>query len=298
MMFGFEDQFEYIECSECGCLQIMQLPADLSKYYPAEYYSFSTLKEHGALKRFFKRRRAAYALGKGNFIGRLAAGRYGIPPMVNWIKRAGVDLNDPVLDVGCGNGALLLEMSASGFSNLTGVDPYIERDLHYKSGVRVLKRTLQELDDSWDLIMLHHSFEHVLQPLQTLRDIHRILNHGRYALIRIPVAGSEVWRMYGADWVQLDAPRHLFLHTRKSVEIMAVEVGFAVSDIVYDSTAFQFWGSEQYRRGIPLRDNRSYAVDPQRSIFTQADIRAFEADARSLNEKEKGDQACFYLRKI
>jgi len=40
MMYGFRDEFEYYECPVCGCLQIQQVPSDLSKYYPRDYYSF------------------------------------------------------------------------------------------------------------------------------------------------------------------------------------------------------------------------------------------------------------------
>lgn len=41
MMFGFGEEFAYFECSKCGCLQISEIPVDISKYYPSDYYSFS-----------------------------------------------------------------------------------------------------------------------------------------------------------------------------------------------------------------------------------------------------------------
>ena len=34
MMFGFKDRFEYLECGRCGCLQLKDVPSDLSRYYP------------------------------------------------------------------------------------------------------------------------------------------------------------------------------------------------------------------------------------------------------------------------
>ena len=34
MMFKLKGCFEYFECANCGCLQIKQIPADISKYYP------------------------------------------------------------------------------------------------------------------------------------------------------------------------------------------------------------------------------------------------------------------------
>jgi len=78
--------------------------------------------------------------------------------------------------------------------------------------------------------------------------------------------------------------------------VLAKQAGWEILQVVYDSTAFQFWGSEQYQRDIPLLDPRSYQVNPAASIFTRADIAAFESRARKLNEDGRGDQACFYLR--
>lgn len=44
MMYGFGDTFEYIECAQCGCLQIREIPDDLSKYYPENYWAFQGKK--------------------------------------------------------------------------------------------------------------------------------------------------------------------------------------------------------------------------------------------------------------
>ena len=130
-----------------------------------------------------------------------------------------------------------------------------------------------------------------------MHHIVRLLKPEGVALVRIPVADSWAWRHYGADWVQLDPPRHLFLHTRRSMDLLAAAAGLKVERVVHDSTAFQFWGSEQYRRGIPLQDPRSYARNPRASAFSAGEIRTFEARAAELNACGEGDQACFYLRR-
>src|SRR6478609_9592522 len=42
MMFGFRDPFNYVECKECGTVQIEEIPGNIEKYYPDNYYSYST----------------------------------------------------------------------------------------------------------------------------------------------------------------------------------------------------------------------------------------------------------------
>jgi hypothetical protein len=135
-------------------------------------------------------------------------------------------------------------------------------------------------------------------PAAALGEVRRLLRPGAFALIRIPLAGSFAWREYGPDWVQLDAPRHLHLHTLASMRLLAERASFEVDRVEFDSTGFQFWGSEQYRRGIALFDARSYAVAPRRAVFSPAEIGAFEVRAEELNRSGEADSACFYLRRV
>jgi SAM-dependent methyltransferase len=203
--------------------------------------------------------------------------------------------NSAVLDVGSGSGHVLLEMSYAGFSDLTGVDPYIDGDRQLRPGLRILKRSLKDLRGTYDLIMMNHSFEHMEEPEGELREVARLLRPSASVLIRTPIAGKAAWREYGPDWVQLDPPRHVFVHSEKSIELIADRVGLVIREVRYDSTAFQFWASEQYRRGVPLQDPRSYLVNPKRSLFTPEQIASYEARAAELNTRCQGDQACFYL---
>jgi len=43
------DEFNYILCANCGCLQIEKAPDDMSKYYPRGYYSFRGPSEKEAI---------------------------------------------------------------------------------------------------------------------------------------------------------------------------------------------------------------------------------------------------------
>ena len=45
MMFGTRETFTYFQCAKCGCLQMVEIPSDMSRYYPPEYYSFNLSPE-------------------------------------------------------------------------------------------------------------------------------------------------------------------------------------------------------------------------------------------------------------
>jgi 2-polyprenyl-3-methyl-5-hydroxy-6-metoxy-1,4-benzoquinol methylase len=299
MMFGYGAEFLYFECSKCGCLQIAEIPMDLSKFYNTDYYSFqaSSQLQENIFIRFLKKQRMSYYIGQNNFLGALIAKLTHKGEYFQWLSLGKLNFASSILDVGCGSGSLLLLLKSRGFQNLLGVDPYLEEAISYPNGVKVLKQRLDEVNQQFDFVILSHSFEHMPDPMNALKDVYRIVKPGCRALLRIPIFPSFAWETYGVNWVQLDAPRHLFIHSKKSISILAKEAGFQSVDFSYDSTAFQFWGSEQYLHGIPLISEKSYLCYPEASIFSREQIDAFEAKAKILNAKETGDQVCVYLHK-
>jgi SAM-dependent methyltransferase len=297
MMFGTRDEFEYVECASCGCLQIIEIPSDLLRYYPDNFYALQIKKnpKKHPIRTLIRRQRAKYCLYGKNKLWPLRLKKYG---SFNWFKKSKINFDSDVLDVGCGAGKLLLRMQRNGFINLTGIDPYIKDDISYRNGVKIFKKHIFELNGQYDLVMSHHSFEHMPQPLDVLNKFYELLRPNRYALIRIPMASSFAWRHYGTNWVGLDAPRHLFLHTLKSMQLLSKKAGFKVVDIEFDSTGRQFFASELFVRNIPLKDSSNYLNNAQRALFSHEQMEAFEAKAIELNAKGDGDQACFYLHKV
>jgi hypothetical protein len=59
----------------------------------------------------------------------------------------------------------------------------------------------------------------------------------------------------------------------------------------------QLWGSEQYRADIPLFAPNSRAVNPRRSVHSQAQVDAWSKRSTELNQLELGDQVVVWLRK-
>jgi hypothetical protein len=132
-------------------------------------------------------------------------------------------------------------------------------------------------------------------PRATLTTLRNRLRPGGAIVIRVPVADSDAAEMYGSDWVQLDAPRHLIVPTDAGMQAVADACGLTLTRTFRDSTAFQFWGSEQYRRGIPLHDPRGYGHPGGEQLFPPAQIAAWEQAAIDLNARGRGDSAGYVL---
>ena len=303
MMFGWHEVFEYLECASCGCLQIAEIPADLAKYYPSEgYYSYKPPKKKrvpGWMLRL-RHERTRWFLGESTAVGALIGVLSKRPEHFDWFRGRGVTLASRILDVGCGAGGLLQKLQREGFRSLLGADPFIPADIDYGNGVRILKRGVAALEGQYDFIMLHHSFEHMPDSAAALKGLAAHLAPGGTLLLRIPVADSWARRHYGLNWMAWDAPRHLYLHTRKSMELLAAGAGLRITEVVHDSSGQQFSSSELYIRGVPYVEHGKYrpdrGADRRPDAFSQREWDSFQARAAELNRKGEGDTACYYLR--
>jgi SAM-dependent methyltransferase len=296
MMFGMRDVFEYLECRRCGSLRIAAVPTDLDRYYPPQYYSFHSAAKPGRLKKHIMRRWADHSFGELNPIGWLLHRVRGRQVDLEPLLPTGLDRSARILDVGSGGGAVLLKLRLCGFTDLTGVDPFIDADIEYGPGLRVQRRELKDLDVAdFDLVIFNHSLEHIVDPRAALRHARERVRPQGWVLVRVPVVNAP-WRRYRTNWIEMDPPRHLTIPTPSALERMAREEGLGLDRLVYDSQDYEVWGSEQYARDIPLHDPRSYLNGLGASPFTRGDIRRFQAIVREWNREGISGRASFYFR--
>jgi 2-polyprenyl-3-methyl-5-hydroxy-6-metoxy-1,4-benzoquinol methylase len=294
MMFGMRHEFIYFKCAQCGCLQISQIPKNISDYYPKEqYYSFasSTLSPlQKSVKKYLLDKLFNFYLGNFSIIGYWANKLYYLQKRYAWVSSLkGINKTARILDIGSGSGKYLEELYHCGFKNIQGMDPYIDKDITTPNGIHIYKQDISELYGSYDLIMLNHVFEHMDQPNEILIQLRSLLTETGQILIRVPLVDSVAWEKYGVHWYQIDAPRHFYLHTKKSMELLASNTDFEIDQIIYDSNDYQFIFSEQYQQNKII-------TDPKR--FTKHQIKIWRKQAAQLNKNNKGDQACFILRPI
>lgn len=295
MMYGTRALYRYFQCQACSTLQLKSIPEDLAQFYPKQYYSLDPLRESGIKRRLINRLlgwREALALA-GRSGAAIAGGCLRTPShsllALAALRQAGARRDTKILDVGCGQGTLIHRLRTAGYGGVEGCDPHVAATLRYANGLVVHKKTLGEMSGVWDLITFHHSLEHMPDPIEVLREARARLSPGGKVLVRVPTVSSQAWLDYGTNWVQLDAPRHLYLLSRAGLDLAAKAAGLRLLQRYDDSTSLQILGSRQYAMGVPLDDPRSVLRRPG-ALFSRRERRAAAARATQLNRQGQGDQ--------
>ena len=298
MNYGGNKEFKYFQCSKCKCLQLDNIPENIEQYYGSGYYSLNMKKHKRGISEklissFLKIRDKQLLLSRKGIISKICCK---MQPRIAYelIPQLCPNKNAAILDVGCGDGYLLKLMFDLGWKNLYGVDLYgggVENEQ-----VKLKKGTIFDITGQFDLVMFHHSFEHMEQPLDILKKVNSLLrDKNSSCIICIPISTCYVFEKYGKNWVQLDAPRHFFLHSPDSIKLMARKSNLYIEKIIYDSNSFQIIGSEMYKRG-ELGIKRRTLKNTIKYVFES--VVKYSRIAEQLNQKEKGDQAIFVLHKV
>ncbi len=142
-------------------------------------------------------------------------------------KKTGATL----LDVGCGNGALMEWMQRLGW-DVQGieVDP-VAAQRAMDRGLRVHQGKVEEVElvpASFDAITMTHVAEHFFDPKKVFEILGRALKPGGVIVSVSPNPSGMSRRLFGNKWYALDPPRHLFLPTASAYRSMLEPLGFEV----------------------------------------------------------------------
>lgn len=97
-----------------------------------------------------------------------------------------------ILDIGCGNGGLLLTLRAAGFTDLVGMDPSPGCVARLRAdGIDGVSATLDTLPADigcFDLVILSHVLEHLLDPRSALQALQKLLSDKGLLYLETPDA--------------------------------------------------------------------------------------------------------------
>jgi SAM-dependent methyltransferase len=135
-----------------------------------------------------------------------------------------------LLEVGCGDGKALLRLKALGWEvEGQDIDPNAGAHSLGESDVRVHKAPLEELGlpgGRYDAIVMNHAIEHALGPQALLGECRRLLAQDGQLVLVTPNSDSLGHRLFGACWMHLDPPRHVFLYSVRTLPALVRKAGF------------------------------------------------------------------------
>lgn len=232
-MLGHPGHFRLVQCRRCGLIYQNPRPVDMSPYYEGHYLPF----EHRARPKLLPRQQSApeeAAIG--------AAGGY-----YQLLKQATDKRSGRILDVGCATGDFLVAMQVAGW-NVAGCDldagaiGQAKERLPSQSD-QLIAGTLQDAAfpaESFDVITLWHSIEHLPDPLGTLREVRRILRPDGLLIVQTPAWLSLESQLWKGFWSGFDCPRHLVIFSSRTLTRALDCTGFSVERSL-PQTSYYIW---------------------------------------------------------
>jgi len=147
-----------------------------------------------------------------------------------------------LLEIGCACGFLLVAARERGFA-VQGVEmsawaAAYARDTY---GLDVRTGSIEALGlpaASYEVVVMADVIEHLVDPRQTVREIHRLLRPGGRLVVLTPDVGSVMARLFGARWWGL-LDDHYVYFSRPTLRRFLTSEGFAVDRLAALGRAFR-----------------------------------------------------------
>lgn len=141
-----------------------------------------------------------------------------------------ISKDSTVLDIGCGNGALLHKIHQLSGAAVTGVemDNVAARRARERGCITVFSDSFEKAplaECNFEAVSMIHSFEHIPQPAHTLAKAVSLIKPGGVFYIAIPNINSIQYLIFRKHWLHLDPEFHLHFISRKQLLKLASEAG-------------------------------------------------------------------------
>ena len=274
------DEFTIVKCCRCGLVYLNPRPSKelLSSYYPTVYYppvqakvrtqfQQQAKKVSAQIKRWVLEDYYGYpstvSAGWSRIVRRILLwpdktlrelrGRHPLP----WRGEG------KVLDVGCGVGGHLKTLQDQGWEPY-GIEISEVAAAHARELVtgNIHTGTLESAPfppQSFDLILMSHSLEHLPSPVAALRLVHRLLNGDGLLVVSVPNVDSLEFKLFGRWWFPLDPPRHFYHFDKHSLSGIFAQAGFRLQRVRTSIRAIFLMASldrlwkHRFRKNVPFR---------------------------------------------
>jgi len=249
-LLGIPGEFNLVKCNYCGVKFLNPQPTykELSKHYNnKKYYSLKNINPDSFKTSLKISLYKLYFTQNKNYFCRII-----FSPIKFMLRSAIIKKNKKLLDIGCGSGQFLYEMKELGL-DVHGVEPgeFDETErLNIKKGDLIKVRYP---DNYFDIITMNHVLEHLNNPIETIKEIKRILKPGGAFIVGVPNTSSLANKIFRKNWLAYDVPRHLFNYSNKLLVQMLKQNEFKINKVRYNSRPTQFTMSLYYVFNIKKR---------------------------------------------
>lgn len=234
--------YTYLKCADCHGVFLEKPPIDLGRYYQSDYYAIPSLED---LQKVADKDR-----NKINTVMRFASG-------------------GRLLEVGPAFGVFAWQAKQAGFVvDVIEMDARCCQYLEGTLGVNVTQSdnppaAMQALPQH-DVIAIWHVLEHLPDALAFLRAAAANLKSGGVLVVAMPNPDAWQFKVMGARWPHLDAPRHLTLIPQTWMTAQGEKFGLERVYLTSDDSDARSWNRFGWQR---LLMNRFSGKFMQRVMF-------------------------------
>jgi 2-polyprenyl-3-methyl-5-hydroxy-6-metoxy-1,4-benzoquinol methylase len=142
-----------------------------------------------------------------------------------------------IVDIGSGDGSQLRLLAERGF-RMTGVERDTKSVSLQGEHTQVFEGSAETLPDqlargSFDAVMFKQVLEHLVDPVDALRNAAQLLKPGGVMFVEVPNNDSAISKQSGLSWEHIDAPRHVNFFTQETLQATATAAGLAVESAFF-----------------------------------------------------------------
>lgn len=219
-------KFNLVKCKNCGLVYVNPRLTEksLAHLYHEEYFSsYSTTESEAHKKREKTFKSEIKELEK-------------------------LTLKRKILDVGCGGGFFLASLGSSWEKYGCDINPAAVKFGRESLGLNTLEGHLRQLDfpdESFDVVKIRGTIEHLPDPIDELYESIRILRKGGIIAVNTPNISSICAKIYKEKFRMVDPIHHIYYFSTKSLSSMLKKVGFRIRKVSYHyfDTPYASWES-------------------------------------------------------
>ena len=206
---------DYLICKICSLISQYPLPESdlLPNFYPEDYRNYLPVNEDlfSALKKIqFKN-------------------------LASKITRYLLTKEAKILEIGFGNGQLLLGLKELGYKNLFGTD-FTNRVFPslMDKGIKLQVSNVEEsfsFNEIFDVIIMNNVIEHFLDPVKVLVNCRNNLSKDGKVILITPNSSALEFSIFKNHWAGFHAPRHTFLFNTRNIKMLGDKLGYSKIEI-------------------------------------------------------------------